>query len=649
MISQKSIDEVLNVSRIDDIVKDYVDLKSRGANLIGLCPFHKEKTPSFYVSAQKNIFKCFGCGKGGTPVQFIMEAEHMNFPEAVRQLAKKYQIELEESKSSEQSLEEQLESESLHIVNQFALDYYKNILWNHPTGQSIGLSYLKERGFLESTIEKFEIGYALQGPDEFYREAISKGFKDEFLQRLGLVNSNHKDFFRERIIFPIHNTTGKPIAFAGRILQSNPKTAKYINSPETELYNKSKTLYGLHLARKSIRDKKFCILVEGYTDVMALSQAGIENVVASSGTSLTEEQILSIKRLCSTICILYDGDPAGIKAASRGIDLILQENINVRIALIPGNEDPDSYIKKVGSEAFETFLQNDAVDFILFKLNTQLDTYKSDPIEKANIASEIIRSISKVPDPIRRSIYIKEASQKLNIDELSLIESCNTLLRDAIRQRSFQEQRKALDRDQQIFKELDEKNTLPRAPQKHQISNDEFQEKDLCRVLMLYGNEWFNEEQGIPFSSYIIDNISDTIPFFENPLIKKIVLDVSKSITEGQIHDINYFISHQDKEIADLALEFTLSKYDYSKNWSDRLGIFLSTQKEPELNFFADITNTLLRFKLRKYNKAIQEFEQRFKELSETEDSLEIDLKSHQHIINERNYIASLLNMVVIH
>ncbi len=649
MISQKSIEEVIDAAHIEDIVKDYVDLKSRGSNMIGLCPFHKEKTPSFYVSSGKNIFKCFGCGKGGTPVQFLMEAEQLSFPEAIRQLAKRYQIQLEETQSKPQDAGDFQELESLHIVNQFALEFYKSNLWDHPIGKSIALSYFKQRGFLESTVQKFELGFALDQSDAFCKAALAKGFKLEFLQRLGLVNQYQKDFFRNRVMFPIHNQTGKPIAFAGRMLQSDAKVAKYVNSPETELYHKSKTLYGLHLAKKAIREKNQCILVEGYTDVMALSQSGIENVVASSGTSLTEDQIHILKRLCTNICILYDGDPAGIKAATRGIDLILQEGLNVKVALIPDNKDPDEFIKSIGAQAFEEFLSKSAVDFILFRLHVQLGQSDHDPLKRSETANEIVRTISKIPDPIRRSVYIKEAALQLKLDEQSLIESCNKLIREDIRQRGFQERRKALDQDQQILKEMDDKASIVANKQLLHVNTDEFQEKDICRVLMLYGHHWYQEKEGISFGAYIIDNISDTLEFFESKLIRKIILDISQQIAEGQNPDIQYFISHSDKEIADLALSFTLSKYEYSRNWSEKMGIYLSTQEEPDQNFYADITNAILRFKLKKYNKAIDEFEKKLRDHQLDEHSLEIELKSHQHILRERNYIAGLLKTVVIH
>ncbi|MBK8955543.1 MAG: DNA primase [Saprospiraceae bacterium] len=648
MISRKSIDSVIESSRIDDIVRDYVDLKPRGSNLIGLCPFHKEKTPSFYVSPSKNIYKCFGCGKGGHPVQFIMEAEQLTFPEAIRQLAKKYQIQLEETHRPDDYSTENKELESLHILNQFALEHFKSNLWKDPVGRAVALGYLKQRGYNESTIEKFELGFALDANDALLNEANQNGFKEEFLQKLGLVTPYHKDFFRNRLMFPIHNSTGKPIAFAGRILSSEAKIAKYINSPETELYQKSKTLYGLHLAKKSIRDKNQCILVEGYTDVISLHQAGIENVVASSGTSLTEEQIQAIKRITPNVLILYDGDAAGIKAATRGVDLILQENLNVRIAVIPDNDDPDSFIQKKGTTAFENLLTEHALDFILFKLNSQLQGIQNDPVKKSIVIQDIVRSISIIPDPIRRSIYIKETSSITKVDEQSLIEVCNKFLNDLKKQRAIQEKRKALDHDEQILKEQSDTLTQPGKQMTSVLGLDEFQEKDICRVLILYGHLWYNEQEGISYASYIISNIADTLPYFENEFYKQFILDISSQISEGQLPDINYFLSHSNKLIAELALDFSINKYEYSSNWSDKLGIYLHTQNEPDQNFYADVHQSILRFKLKKYNKAISDFESKFKSNELSEEELEIELKSHQHIINERNLIAGMLRTVII-
>jgi DNA primase len=648
LITQQSIETVIDTARIEDVVRDFVDLKQRGANLIGLCPFHKEKTPSFSVSPSKNIFKCFGCGKGGTPVHFLMEAEQLSFPEAIRELAKKYQITLEETGYHDTSNQSNQEKESLYILNQYALNYYKSILWNDPRGQSIALDYFKQRGFLESTIEKFDLGFAPDEANALTTSAQLHGYKIEFLQKLGLSNAHNNDFFRNRVIFPIHNLTGKTIAFAGRNLVSNSNSPKYINSPETELYNKSKTLYGLHLAKRKIREKNFAILVEGYTDVMALHQAGFENAVASSGTSLTEDQIHLIKRITSNITILYDGDAAGVKAASRGIDLIIHEGLDVKIALIPDKEDPDSYIRKVGTEAFETFLVEEATDFILFKINLHNKESGNNPLKKSIAAKDIIQSIAKIEDPIKRSIYLKETADKLELEEIHVIESCNKIIKEEFKNKALRDRRQALDRDQKLIQELQEDHILPIHSQHIDKAPDEVQEMDICRVLMLWGDKWYDQNAGVSFAHYIIDNISDTLPFFENDLIKQIIMEVTELLHSGTIPGTSHFISHEDKRIANLALEFTMSKYEYSDNWSERWGIYLSTQNLPDENFQSDVTNSILRFKLKKYNRAILEFERKIKQSNLDDFNLDLELRSLQHLVNQRNYIAGILRTVVI-
>ncbi|MBP8726546.1 MAG: DNA primase, partial [Saprospiraceae bacterium] len=633
MISRKSIDQVIDTARIDELAREYVDLRQRGANLIGLCPFHKEKTPSFYVSPQKNIFKCFGCGKGGTPVQFVMEAEQLSFPEAIRSLAKRYHIGLEETERSPESTEEDKLRESLYILNHFALDHFANNLWNTNEGQAIGLAYFRHRGLTDATIKKFELGFAPDIPDAFSKKSQQAGFQREYLSMLGLVNEHDRDFFRDRVIFPIHAVGGRCIAFAGRIMSPESKVAKYINSPESTIYQKSKTLYGLHLARRSIREQNRCILVEGYTDVISLSQAGIENVVASSGTSLTEEQIHAIKRITSNILLLYDGDPAGIKAATRGMDMILQEGMHVKIALIPDRDDPDSYLKKVGTEAFQKFLNEQSVDFIMFRIAVEMEGIQNEPLKKAQVASEIVRSISKIPDPIQRAVYLRETSYKTGIDEPSLIDSCNRFLQEDRRIRSFRMQKDALERDREVLADLTTKGNV--APKQNTASDtsDTFQEKDLCRVLMLFGDRMRETEPIIPFSQYIIDNITDTLPYFEDANIRRVIEETALQLSEGKVPGLQYFIGHESQDIANLALEFTMSKFEYSSNWSDKMGIYLLTQKDPEENALEDIRQAILRFKLKKYNKFISVLEKKLHDAQLSEEELELELKSLQHIV----------------
>ena len=384
MIKPGSVDEILNTVKIEDIVGDYVSLKRRGVNLIGNCPFHNEKTPSFTVSPTKNIFKCFGCGKGGNSAQFLMEHESFTFPEALRHIAKRYNIEIEETVASRESIEERQMLDSLFIVNQYARDFFQKQLFETDEGKSVGLSYFKDRGFLEDTIKKFGLGFAPNHNKLLTNTAVSVGHKESLLKKLGLTTSYGKDFFRNRVMFTIHNLSGKVIGFGGRILQKDVKAPKYINSPETEVYNKSKVLYGAYFAKKSIRQNDECIMVEGYTDVLSLHQSGIENVVASSGTSLTVEQIRLVKRYTPNMKILYDGDTAGVKAALRGLDLVLEQDMNVKVVLLPEGEDPDSYLQKVGVTAFKEYIEQEANDFLLFKTKLLLKEAAGDPINAFN-------------------------------------------------------------------------------------------------------------------------------------------------------------------------------------------------------------------------------------------------------------------------
>ena len=387
MISQKSIQEVFDSVQVEDLIQDYVTLKRRGVNMIGLCPFHDEKTPSFTVSPSKNIYKCFGCGKGGGPVQFIMEHDQLSFPEAIRALATKYNITLEEDnkKDDQEYAIQKKQEESFYILNDFALAHYTDNLFNSQDGKLIGLSYFKERGFLENTIQKFQLGFAKNDSKALITAALNNQFKEDYLKEVGLMSQKGFDFFRNRVMFPIHSVSGKVIAFAGRTLSTQKSQPKYINSPESLIYNKRKILYGMHLAKTAIRKKENCLIVEGYTDVISLVQNGIENVVASSGTALTSEQVRLVKRFTDNVTFLYDGDTAGVKAAMRGLDLVLENGMNVSLVLLPDGEDPDSFVKTQGNAGFEKYIASEAKDFIFFKMDLLLKESETDPIRKPKL------------------------------------------------------------------------------------------------------------------------------------------------------------------------------------------------------------------------------------------------------------------------
>ncbi|MFZ1750313.1 MAG: DNA primase, partial [Saprospiraceae bacterium] len=439
MITQKTIQEVIQSARVEEVVSDFVNLKRNGANLKGNCPFHDEKTPSFIVSPSKNIYKCFGCGKGGDPVRFIMDHEKMSFPESIRFLAEKYKIDIEETESSADEKEKKLVTDSLYIVNEYAKEYFIDVLFNRSEGKNIGLSYFKERGFRESTIKLFELGYATEERDEFTKKAVDKKFNIEYLHSLGLTTKSDYDFFRSRVMFPIHNVSGKIVAFAGRTLSSDKKVPKYINSPESEIYNKRSVLYGLYFARDAIRKADECILVEGYTDVITLHQGGIQNVVASSGTSLTKEQIQLIQRFTPNIKILYDGDPAGIKAALRGLDLVLEANMNVKLVLLPDGQDPDSFLALKGSSEFVDYLEIHQEDFVFFKTRVLLQESGNDPIQKAGTIRDIVNSIAKIPDTFKRTLYIRQCSAMLEMSEPILVDEVNKVIKSDLKNKKFNE------------------------------------------------------------------------------------------------------------------------------------------------------------------------------------------------------------------
>ncbi len=648
MISQKTIQEIFDTAKVEDVVGDYVELRKRGVNLLGLCPFHNEKTPSFTVSPAKNIYKCFGCGQGGGPIQFLMEHDSMTYPEALRSLAVRYGIEIEEDKSSEKNEEERQLIDSLYIINNFALDFYKKTLFETPEGKSVGLSYFKERGFNQATIEKFGLGITFNASDALTKAAIQNSFNIELLKKLGLTSQSGRDFFRNRVMFPIHHVNGKVIAFAGRILKPNKKAPKYLNSPETEIYHKSNVLYASHLAKGPMRKKDECILVEGYTDVISLHQAGIENVVASSGTSLTVGQIKLIRRYTPNIKILYDGDAAGIKAALRGLDLVLKEDLNVKIVLLPEGHDPDSYLKEVGSTAFETYIENEAKDFILFKTDLLLKETKNDPIKRAGLVKDIVSSISLIPDPIKRSIYIQQCANILEIPEQVLISALNKDVSEVLkkkRQDKEREERKA-SANFPTEENIDQSDPRPQLPKR---SADNFQEKHIVKILINDGHKFYNEEDQLTVAEFILGNIEDILDEFDNPTYQTIVNEYHQSLINEKPLSLNYFVNHKNKEIASLAVDISSSPYEMSENWKKLWDIELQTQPAPDENYVNDGLHALLHFKFRKIEKMINRNKLLLKEIpAGDKDQLMILIKKHQKLMDIRNDIAAQLNLVII-
>ena len=448
MIDQSTIDRILDAAQIVDVVSEFVTLRKRGVNYIGLCPFHNEKTPSFSVSPSKGVCKCFSCGKGGNVVHFIMEHEQLSYYEALKWLAKKYNIEIKERELTDAEKQAQSLRESLFVVNQFASEYFQDILYNHIDGQRIGMTYLRSRGFRDDIIRKFQLGYSTDAPDGLARAAAQKGFREEFLEKTGLCyrkdNGTLHDRFWGRVIFPVHTLSGKVVAFGGRVLSSATKNVqmKYVNSPESEIYHKSRELYGMYFAKQAIVRQDCCFLVEGYTDVISMHQSGIENVVSSSGTALTSDQIRLIHRFTNNITLLYDGDGAGIKASIRGIDMLLEEGMNIKVCLLPDGDDPDSFARKHNATDYQAYINAHEVDFIRFKTNLLLEEAGRDPIKRAGLISSIVKSISVIPDAIVRSVYIRECSQLLQMEEKILVEATAKLIGQARETKFKEEQRR---------------------------------------------------------------------------------------------------------------------------------------------------------------------------------------------------------------
>ena len=563
MIPRETINQIMETARIEDVVSEFVTLKKRGSNLIGVCPFHKEKTPSFNVNPARNIFKCFGCGKAGDSVRFIMEHEHYSFQEALRYLAKKYGIKIEEREQTPEELAAQNERERMFNINSFAQKYFSDTMMNTDEGQSVGLAYFHERGFRDAIINKFQLGYCPNSGHAFTEFATKNGYDKDLLIKVGLTGSYEDrtyDRYQGRVIFPIHNLTGKVIGFGGRILTSEKTKAKYVNSPESEIYNKSQTLYGIFFARNEISRLDNCILVEGYADVLSMHQAGIENVVASSGTSLTTEQIRMISRYTKNVTMLYDGDAAGIHAALRGTNMILEEGMNVRIVVLPPEDDPDSFVQNNPIEVVTKYLEDNARDFIGFKTNLLLKDAQNDPIKRATVIKDIVETISVIPDPIYRATYIKECSRTLEMPEQTLTNEVNKILRAKYR--------KQLGLDPKQDAQLSYQEYQTYQPQQQQVEPKDttpvgfFQEQELVKLLLTHGGETIEiDDYNTPIASLIIDDLKNDGLLFRDPTHKKIFDAFDRGLDTGTLPTAQDFISSEDQDVAVLAANLLSSQY----------------------------------------------------------------------------------------
>ncbi|MEJ7692880.1 DNA primase [Daejeonella sp.] len=642
MIPKETVDKIIETSRIEDVVGDFVSLKRRGTSLIGLCPFHNEKTPSFHVSVNKGIYKCFGCGKGGDSVRFVMDHEKATYPEALRYLANKYSIEIAEVENTpeEQAINDR--RESLYIVSGFASKFFQQQMFETDEGKSIGLSYFKERGFRDDIIKKFELGYSPDVWDALTTAATSEGYNIQFLEETGLTirkdNEKFYDRFRGRVMFPIHSFTGRVIGFGGRTLKTDKAVPKYVNSPESDIYHKSNVLYGLSFAKKAIRDLDNCYLVEGYADVLSVHQAGIENVVASSGTSLTVEQIRLIKRFTENITILYDGDEAGIKASLRGLDMILEEGLNVKVVLFPDGDDPDSYVQKFGSAAFKTHIEQSKKDFILFKTSILLKDAGKDPIKRAGIIREVVESIAKVSDEIKSSNFIKQCSSLLQIEEKALRHELKKIKdHGTSRKQQYVAPEVATNNNALSGEALDLRGLI-------ELDSDEAQEKEIVRLLLNYGHELVHWD-GITdtyIAPYVIGNLADVT--FEHPLCIRVIDEYKKQLEEGELPSEQDFIKHSDHEIADLAISMVSSPYILSENWYAKRKIYVKNESE---DLRSTILGGIFHLKKRKVDRILKKIRDEIQAEDDT-DNQAILMKKYMQVKEVEKGISAFLGSVIV-
>lgn len=638
-LSQHTIDEIQSRIEIEEVISDFVSLKRKGQNLWACCPFHHEKSPSFSISPSKGIYKCFGCGKAGDAVQFVMDIEGLNFIEAMKYLAGKYGIEVQEEELPPQEQIKHQEKESLYIVLNFAKDYYKDILWNTPEGQSIGLSYFKERGFTEKIIHEFDLGFSLDSWDGLLKAAIKKGYSEDILEKAGLIIKKENktyDRFRGRVIFPIHSITGKPIAFGARILTKEKHQPKYINSPETEVYHKSHILYGIFQARHKIRQEDNCFLVEGYTDVISLHLSGISNVVASSGTSLTTDQIKLISRYSENITVLYDGDAAGIKASFRGIDMILEGGLNVKAVVFPEGEDPDSYSRKIGSAAFQQYLKDNTQDFLTFKTSLFAEESQRDPIKKAGVIKEIVESIAKIPEPLKRAIYLKQCSQLLDIDESVLISEQNKIYLKKQREKDRNQEKDPIGDNHEDVAEVLKDHEKQEFNVNAAIS---LQERESIRILLTYGLNEIEEQYRL--HDYLLNELSEIE--FVTPVYKDILDIYKQNLEQGKVIDADYLIKNANDHIKNEVINLITSKYEISSNWAERFQIYVRREQDVVGEL---VVSNVLRLKLRVLRKLINENTSEIKGVKD-EVELEEKLKIQMELKKVEMEICKGLGIVV--
>ncbi|MNK12537.1 DNA primase [compost metagenome] len=666
MIKQEVIDKVLETARIEEVVGDFVDLKKRGTSLIGNCPFHHEKTPSFHVSVSKGIYKCFGCGVGGDSLKFVMELEKFSYPEAIRYLADKYSIQIEEVERSPAQLAAQDKRESLYVLSAWASKFFAEQLWKTEMGQVIGLNYFKERGYREDIIKKFELGYSPEEWTALVDKAQVAGFHPDYLAASGLAierdDKSLYDRFRGRVMFPIHNLTGRVIGFGGRTLKTDKKVAKYVNSPESEIYHKSDVLYGLNFAKKAIMEEDNCYLVEGYADVLSVHQAGVENVVSSSGTSLTTGQIKLISRFTKNVTILYDGDEAGIKASLRGTDMLLEEGLNVKVLLFPDGNDPDSYVQKFGATAFKDYVKSNQQDFIFYKTNILLRDANNDPIKRAAVIRDVVESIALIPDEIKVSVFIRECSSLLDIEERILLAELNKIRLNRAKKADKDAARKpqspppnagmppfGMDGPPPDFFMTDDERggvaPMENVEQPVQLTSEILQEREIVRILINYGDylATWEGDGDIPVAGLLLGNISD-IEFKDKAAayILKVYRDAAENY---EIPDAKQFYSNSDTTISDLAINSVASKYSLSENWNDDKRKIYVTQEYEHLKQL--VVTAIYRIKKRKIEAEMHHIREEMKHEQDVA-NLEVLIFKYQKLKEAERLLGGFLGNTIV-
>lgn len=615
MIDKTTVDRIIDAANIVDVVGEFVSLKKRGVNYLGNCPFHNEKTPSFTVSPAKGIFKCFGCGKAGNSVSFVMEHEKLEYADALRYLAKKFGIEIKERELSREEVQENNDRESMMVLSAFAQKYFTDMLHSHVDGKTIAMSYFRERGFRDDIIKKFQLGYCLDTRSSFSQYAAKQGYKKEFLVKTGLSvdhNGDLFDRFHGRVMFPIHSISGRVIAFGGRILKNDKKIAKYLNSPESEIYHKSFTLYGIFFAKKSITQENQCFLVEGYTDVLSMHQAGIENVVASSGTSLTTEQIRLIKRFTPNVTVLYDGDAAGIKASLRGIDMILEEGMNVKVVLLPEGEDPDSFAKTHSVTELKEYISGNETDFITFKTRLLLKDTNNDPIKRAALITDVMHSVSVIPDSIVRSVYVRECSRMFDVAEETLLQEVNTQRGKKIGATVAQ--------NSSIVQQAKPEFHTPAIPTFVNNIVCEEQEKELIYLLLKYANvklfaytDEAGEEQVMTVGEYIISEIVNDDLELQNLEYRQIFDDFAEIIANHEEPKITRFIHHENLKISELVINIHSGEYILSNIWKK-----MGAAEDNEIDFLsAAVPKAVTNYKAKVIAMAINNLSEELRTVTE--------------------------------